>query len=1009
MASLAALGVAASIAQFTMIGLQGASFVLKAYRSTSGLLEEQQDLLSITEDVQKHFKALSEESSSEIDDQLRTMLDKARSSAVDLVAELTRLKRVSDEGHLFRLRQAFRAARKKSKLEEMYSRLIAMRNEASFALLAAMKQSRSSLLAQFSSLNSKVYDINSQLVGGLDEMSSRLRSLETAFTSRAAADKEFAIIANEAQSLAARGRMRHHMEGVLRSLHFKQISERLSEIKEAHSNTCHWSLSDDKTSLADWLKSGQGIYWIEGKAGSGKSTLMKFLTKEPQTRHLLDEWRDSRPLVVVNHFFWGPGTDLQRGINGLFRTLLFQILIASPEMIADVCLGRTDQTSFQHLESWTTDELRACFQRLAALNSLPTKMCFFIDGLDEFHGSQDDLMQILNIIAQCRDMKLCVSSRPWREFQVAFGSLPGQLHVQDLTKDDILCYVGENLSQSQHYTALQSEFPTEAASFRDEIVSRAEGVFLWVYLVTRSLLRGMQYQDSITILRQRLREFPTELEDYFQAMLESIEPVYWKETSEMLSMLAYSKSPLPIGVVITYPITHDDLQRLHDECALLHSDRQPLSFELDYEVRDAFGPEWLDLFFQRRNLDLSEAHHNQITARCKDLVHMHAASESSLYEDTIGFLHRSVADFLTLPRSAAILKDRHDHDFEPKLALAEGYAHMLWLEWRNGLVDRTEQNLPIMKAHRYFLWILYLASELKGRSRALFNKTMLLLLMTLTGLQHLKIDLNAWPILTIHPLVRPDQQHRGVAKAFDLTNVMVHINARLGVLWPSCDWQLADHSAWTMAAVQYIRYCNLQPQSYRLHDPYGDVDLQPFPAILGKGLSLQLSENNEPTLTQINTIHLEGIQEALQRPRVIPLLKLPRFPSIWLRCLEYITAMERDELPSNIYEACRILIAAGAPRYVVPDRDRHVRELFTPRQLQVWDVADIKITALDFPVIDSARILDQIPEIGSRSPNGMEEMFINLERPDLEDKTEVESQGLLAMANRSVRGIFAWL
>lgn len=30
-------------------------------------------------------------------------------------------------------------------------------------------------------------------------------------------------------------------------------------------------------SIAEWLESGSGVYWISGKAGSGKSTLMKHL------------------------------------------------------------------------------------------------------------------------------------------------------------------------------------------------------------------------------------------------------------------------------------------------------------------------------------------------------------------------------------------------------------------------------------------------------------------------------------------------------------------------------------------------------------------------------------------------------------------------------------------------------------------------------------------------------------------------------------------------------------
>lgn len=32
-----------------------------------------------------------------------------------------------------------------------------------------------------------------------------------------------------------------------------------------------------------WLEEGDGLYWIAGKAGSGKSTLMKYIASHPST------------------------------------------------------------------------------------------------------------------------------------------------------------------------------------------------------------------------------------------------------------------------------------------------------------------------------------------------------------------------------------------------------------------------------------------------------------------------------------------------------------------------------------------------------------------------------------------------------------------------------------------------------------------------------------------------------------------------------------------------------
>lgn len=52
-----------------------------------------------------------------------------------------------------------------------------------------------------------------------------------------------------------------------------------------------------------------------------------------------------------------------------------------------------------------------------------------------------------------------------------------------------------------------------------EIVERAQGVFLWVNLVVKSLLSGLGNRDDIADLQRRLRLLPTELEDLYEKML----------------------------------------------------------------------------------------------------------------------------------------------------------------------------------------------------------------------------------------------------------------------------------------------------------------------------------------------------------------------------------------------------------------------------------------------------------------------------------------------------------
>lgn len=42
--------------------------------------------------------------------------------------------------------------------------------------------------------------------------------------------------------------------------------------------------------MAQWLESGSGVYWVCGKAGSGKSTLMKHIFFHRDVPKLLQRW-----------------------------------------------------------------------------------------------------------------------------------------------------------------------------------------------------------------------------------------------------------------------------------------------------------------------------------------------------------------------------------------------------------------------------------------------------------------------------------------------------------------------------------------------------------------------------------------------------------------------------------------------------------------------------------------------------------------------------------------------
>lgn len=322
-------------------------------------------------------------------------------------------------------------------------------------------------------------------------------------------------------------------EAILETLRFGHFVDRESAISEAHRRTFEWMLARNTSrDFVEWLQNQNGTFWISGKAGAGKSTLMRFIAEHPTTRKALADWANGR-VVIAKHFFWRPGTPLQRSQEGLFRSLLLQVLKAQPNLIPSVCSERWLAPFSDVLLPWSRSQLIKAMGDLKAVlknaNISPQtefKLCIFVDGLDEFDGDHFELIKILSDFTEPARVKMCASSRPWLGFLDAYGSSPWKIQIQDLTRQDMLIFVRDHLDEDGRFARLRAKDGDSATDIITNVVNRAEGVFLWVFLVVRSLLRGLRNEDDIRDLKRRMEAFPPDLETYFGRMLDEIEDVY---------------------------------------------------------------------------------------------------------------------------------------------------------------------------------------------------------------------------------------------------------------------------------------------------------------------------------------------------------------------------------------------------------------------------------------------------------------------------------------------------
>ena len=66
-----------------------------------------------------------------------------------------------------------------------------------------------------------------------------------------------------------------------------------------------------------------------------------------------------------------------------------------------------------------------------------------------------------------------------------------------------------------------------------DVVSRVDGVFLWVKLVVNDLIKGLHNRDDLEDLQRWLELLPIHLEELFKDMLSKIEPFYLGTAAEI--------------------------------------------------------------------------------------------------------------------------------------------------------------------------------------------------------------------------------------------------------------------------------------------------------------------------------------------------------------------------------------------------------------------------------------------------------------------------------------------
>ncbi|EXF77918.1 hypothetical protein CFIO01_04172 [Colletotrichum fioriniae PJ7] len=672
MAELAALGVAANIVQFLELGLKVSITIVKTYRSITddGLLPRNVEMEAMAKDLRQRCNRLQADASIKADAGMTRLVERCIETSTELVRETETLAVDfrSRYPRWVKLKVSLRAYRKKGRIAEIHESLKEIKTEIFQTLPVLLFDHRNTLRDTVRSYGDASTAWNQGVDVILHQMSTDISKLVDS-AKNASSARDLADLATTLAKFVEEANNQGNTREILRSLRFAQIAERQTEIPSAHKKTYEWIFQESAdANFPSWLQGSQGIFWITGKPGSGKSTLMKFISGHERTLHLARDWASPKQLVVASHFFWGIARGLQSSQEGLLRTLLFQIVIQCPELIPKVFPERC-ASYFKCLDPWTVDGLLRAFNRLTSLPSLPKRILILVDGLDEYKGDHGNLVKFLEDKDRSPDIKICCASRPWPEFRKPFGKTPTCIQMDRLTAKDMLSYVRDTLNQHPHYQTLLETHESDAVQLVESISQKSEGVFFWVSLVVKSLIRGLHKSDDIGTLQKRLSEFPSDLDQFFQRMLDSVDGVYKETVSRTISMLLIADMPVPLVCFLALDTYVEKMNRIataaskrspkrsrrpaesqHSNMPTLQKARQQDVEEMTYShnIRQALGLEDGSAGFGLSD-NLNERvpeKREQVLAQCCDLIQTWEADGPAPFNSRLGFVHRTVVDFL---------------------------------------------------------------------------------------------------------------------------------------------------------------------------------------------------------------------------------------------------------------------------------------------------------------------------------------------------------------------------
>ncbi|KAJ5971706.1 uncharacterized protein N7479_001624 [Penicillium vulpinum] len=423
------------------------------------------------------------------------------------------------------------------------------------------------------------------------------------------------------------------------SIHKKIDLSKLQTAKQAafdsydnqHSECLPGTRIDLLREIDEWAKSPHGkcIFWLNGMAGTGKSTISQTVASRLQEQELLGA-----------SFFFRRGEEDRGTAKKLFPTLTEQLVISIPQMLPRVQKAIDDDPNIsekvlrEQFEKLLLDPLSGIEQREET-----TRRVIVIDALDECE-LEDDIGIILRLLPQVRkstsvQLRFLLTSRPELPIRLGFEGIIDahqDLVLHEIEKPviehDISLYFEDQFVRLKQRRSFPPDWPGDAAT--KELVDRAVPLFIAAATLCRFI------GDAKWNPQKRLEAILTDQSTYVSKMDSTYIPVLkqlltGQNETESQKLLEEFKEIVGVIIILATPLSINSLSHLIDiesddvKCRLdqLHSVLSvPNNFDTPVRLLHlSFRDFLLDHHQDKSKFWIDEKYINQFLAeRCRQIM-----------------------------------------------------------------------------------------------------------------------------------------------------------------------------------------------------------------------------------------------------------------------------------------------------------------------------------------------------------------------------------------------------